>query len=257
MPDELRRLYGGGLGFREPCVVANFVQTIDGVVAIPGLDRSNAIVAGESEADRFVIGLLRACADVVLLGARTMRASPQSLWRAERVYPAAADGFAELRSRRGRAEHPAVAVVTAGGSLDPAHPVLEEGAIVLTTEQAATGLRAAVPAAAEVVALNAGDRVDLGLAIGALHGRGHAVIVSEAGPTLFGRLLAERLVDELFLTVSPLVAGRGTDRRPGLAEGAELLPQTTDPANLLSLRRAGSYLFLRYGFSRATSRVER
>jgi riboflavin biosynthesis pyrimidine reductase len=118
-------------------------------------------------------------------------------------------------------------------------------------------LRAAVPAAAEVVAVNAGDHVDLGLAIAALHERGHAVIVSEAGPTLFGRLLAEQLVDELFLTVSPLVAGRGTDRRPGFAEGTELLPQTTEPAKLLSLRRSGSYLFLRYGFSRATSRVER
>jgi riboflavin biosynthesis pyrimidine reductase len=223
------------------------------VVAIPGLDRSNAIVAGESEADRFVIGLLRACADVVLLGARTMLGSPQSLWRAERVYPAAADGFAELRSSRGRTEHPVVAVVT-GGSLDPAHPVLEEGAIVLTTEQAAVELRAAVPAAAEVVAVNAGDRVDLGLAIAALHERGHAVIVSEAGPTVFGELLAERLVDELFLTVSPLVAGRGADRRLGLAEGTELLPQTTDPAKLLSLRRADAHLFLRYGFP---SRVER
>jgi 5-amino-6-(5-phosphoribosylamino)uracil reductase len=111
-----------------------------------------------------------------------------------------------------------------------------------------------VPAAAEVVAVNAGDRVDLGLAIAALHERGHAVIVSEAGPTVFGELLAERLVDELFLTVSPLVAGRGADRRLGLAEGTELLPQTTDPAKLLSLRRADAHLFLRYGFP---SRVER
>jgi riboflavin biosynthesis pyrimidine reductase len=242
--------------------VANFVQTIDGIVAIPDLDRSNAIVAGESEADRFVVGLLRACADVVLLGARTMRASPQSLWRPERVYPPAAAAFAELRSRRGRTQHPAVAVVTAGGSLDPAHPVLEEeGAIVLTTERVAAERRAAVPAAAEVVAVNAGDRVDLGLAIAALHERGHHVIVSEAGPTVFGELLAGRLVDELFLTVSPLVAGRGTDRRLGLAEGTELLPQTADPAKLLSLRRAGAHLFLRYGFSRlpsvATSHVER
>ena len=200
--------------------MANFVQTIDGIVAIPDLDRSNAIVSGESEADRFVVGLLRACADVVLLGARTMRASPQSLWRPERVYPPAAAAFAELRSHRGRTQHPAVAVVTAGGSLDPAHPVLEQvGAIVLTTERVAAELRAAVPAAAEVVAVNAGDRVDLGLAIAALHERGHFVIVSESGPTVFGELLAGRLVDELFLYGPPLVAGRGASARPSLAEG--------------------------------------
>ena len=67
LPAELRRLYDGGLGLDESCVFANFVQTIDGVVAIPELPRSNALIAGESPADRFVMGLLRACADVVLV----------------------------------------------------------------------------------------------------------------------------------------------------------------------------------------------
>jgi riboflavin biosynthesis pyrimidine reductase len=218
-------------------------------------------VSGESEADRFVVGLLRACADVVLIGARTMLSAPQSLWRPERVYPAGADAFAELRSLRGCAVHPAVAVVTAGGSLDPAHPALEEGAIVLTTKQAAVTLRAAVPAAAEVVAVNAGDRVDLGLALAALRERGHGVILSEAGPTVFGQLLARRLVDELFLTISPLVAGRSATVRFAIVEGTELLPDATEPAELLSLRRSDDHLFLRYGFSRqpsvANSRVER
>ena len=220
-------------------MVANFVETIDGVVAIPGLERSNALVAGESEADRFVVGLLRACADVVLLGARTMLASPRGLWRPEAVYPPAAEGFAELRARRGRPGRPAVAVVTAGGSLDPAHPVLEEGAVVLTTEGAAATLRSAVPPRSEVVAVNAGDRVDLGRALDALRERGHAVILSEAGPTVFGELLASRLVDELFLTVSPLVAGRAGARRLALAEGTELLPGSREEAALLSLRRSG------------------
>jgi riboflavin biosynthesis pyrimidine reductase len=224
------------------------VQTIDGVVAIPGLDRSNAVVSGGSEADRFVVGLLRACADVVLVGARTMVSAPRSLWRPERVFPDAADAFAELRSRRGSSEHPAVAVVTAGGSLDPAHPALAEGAVVLTTEGAAGDLRAAVPSATEVVVVNAGDRVDLALALAALRDRGHAVVVSEAGPTVFGQLCAQRLVDELFLTISPLVAGRGGSPRPGIAEGVELLPNETDEAALLSLRRSGDHLFLRYDF---------
>ncbi|HYA09434.1 MAG TPA: dihydrofolate reductase family protein, partial [Gaiellaceae bacterium] len=165
LPAELRRLYGGGLGLAEPCLVANFVQTIDGVVAIPELERSNAVVADENDADRFVVGLLRACADVVVVGARTMLASPRGLWRPRGVYPAAADAFAELRARRGRSEHPAVAVVTTGASLDPAHPVLEEGALVLTTEDAAGALRAVLPSAAEVVAVHTGDRVDLGRAL--------------------------------------------------------------------------------------------
>jgi riboflavin biosynthesis pyrimidine reductase len=229
--------------------VANFVQTIDGVVAIPDLDRSNAIVSGESEADRFVVGLLRACADVVLIGARTLLASPQSLWQPERVYPPAATAFAELRSQREQAEHPAVAIVTAGSSLDASHPVLAQNAVVLTTERAADDLRAAVPSTTEVVAVNDGDRVDLTLAVAALRERGHDMILSEAGPTVFAQLLEHRLVDELFLTVSPLVAGRGTKARFAIAEGTELLPDTTEPAELLSLRRSSDHLFLRYGFS--------
>ena len=225
------------------------MQTLDGVVSIPDLQRSNALVSGDSEADRFLVGLLRACADVVLVGSHTLRASPQGTWRPERVYPGAADAFAELRSLRGRPERPAVAVLTAGGSLDPAHPLLAEGALVLTTADAAAKLRAAVPTATEVVAVNEGDRVDIALAVAALRGRGHAVILSEAGPTTFAQLLAARLVDELFLTLSPIVAGRGAGKRLGLAEGAELLPGIRVEATPLSLRRSGGHLFLRYGFA--------
>jgi riboflavin biosynthesis pyrimidine reductase len=240
------RSYGGPLGFREPCVVANFVETLDGVVSIPDVPRSNAVVAAENEADRFVVGLLRACADVVLLGPGTMQASPRGEWQAEQAYPAAAEAFAELRRSRGRPARTAVAVVTSGRSLEPEHPLLARGALVLTTERAAPDLRAAVPAGTEVVAVNDGDRVELGRALVLLRDRGHAVIVSEAGPTVFAQLLAGRLVDELFLTLSPLVAGRAATPRPGLAEGVELLPDVRDQASLVSLRRGGSHLFLRY-----------
>ena len=225
------------------------MQTLDGVVAIPDIERSNALVSDESEADRFLVGLLRASADVVLVGSRTLRASGRGTWRPERVYPAAAAAFAELRRGRGRPERPAVAVLTAGGSLDPAHPILAEGALVLTTEGAAAEVRAAVPPATEVVAVNEGDLVDPALAVAALHRRGHAVILSEAGPTVFAQLLAARLVDELFLTLSPLVAGRGPGRRLGLAESVELLPGTRVETALSSLRRSGSHLFLRYEIS--------
>jgi riboflavin biosynthesis pyrimidine reductase len=215
------------------------------VVAIPELPRSNALIAGESEGDRFVMGLLRASADVVLVGSGTMLASPNGTWQPERVFPSAAEEFAELRRRRGRPVSPTVAFVTAGGSFDPTHPALEHRAIVLTTERAASGLRACVSSASEVVAVNDGDWVDLRQALACLRERGHSLILSEGGPTLFTSLLAEGLVDELFLTISPLLAGRAAGPRPSLVEGIELLPDTTEPLRLLSARRQENHLFLR------------
>jgi riboflavin biosynthesis pyrimidine reductase len=137
-------------------------------------------------------------------------------------------------------------VVSTGASLDPAHPVLESGALVLTTEGAAAGLRASLPAAAEVVAVNDGETVDLALALEVLRDRGCAVVLTEAGPSMFGSLLASRLVDELFLTVSPVLAGRAAAARLGLVEGVELIPQTRVAGRLRSVRTHGSHLFLRY-----------
>lgn len=246
LPDDLRRLYGGGLGFDGPRLYANFVQTVDGVVSIPELPRSNALIADGSEGDHFVMGLLRALADAVLIGSGTLLASPTGGWRPDGVYPDGADAFAELRRRRGQGERPVVAVVTSGASLDPSHPLLERGALVVTTERAESRLRELVPPASEVVAVSGGDWVDLAAALALLRTRGHELVLAEAGPTVFSSLLAGGLVDELFLTVSPLFAGRGGLRRLSLAEDVELLPDARVRGRPLSVRRQDAHLFLRY-----------
>ena len=247
VPAALTRLYGA-IGLDEPCVVANFVESLDGVVAVPRLPRSHAILGDESEADSFMLALLRACADAVVVGSGTLLSSPKGTWRIDRAHPPAAEALAELRAARGRAEQPLLVVVTAGGSFDPNHPVLEAGALVLTTEAAASPLRAAVPEATEVVAVSDGDSVDLAVALGVLRERGCPVVLAEAGPSLFGSLVASRLVDELFLTVSPVLAGRAAAAaRLGLVEGVELLPETRVAGRLRSVRSHGSHLFLRYG----------
>ena len=246
VPAELARLYGSAVGLDEPCVVANFVESLDGVVAVPRLPRSHAVLGDESEADSFMLALLRACADAVVVGSGTLLSSPQGTWRIDRAYPPAAEALAELRAARGRPEQPLLVVVTAGGSFDPSHPVLESGALVLTTRDASDGLRAAVPEATEVVAVTDGDSVDLAVALEVLRDRGCSVVLTEAGPSMFGSLVASRLVDELFLTVSPVLAGRAAAARLGLVEGVELLPQTRVAGRLRSVRAHGSHLFLRY-----------
>jgi riboflavin biosynthesis pyrimidine reductase len=252
LPDELERMYGGPLKLTTPLLYANFVETLDGVVAIRSEPRSNRLVSGDSESDRFVMGLLRACADCVLLGSGTLHSSPRSLWTPERAYPDGADEFAELRRRLGLPAAPALAVLSASGTLEPDHPALVEGAIVLMTERGAERGHGRLPAAVEIVALPGESAVDVGEAVALLRDRGHARILSEAGPHVFGALLDAGLVDEFFLTLSPLFAGRSElGLRFGLVEGQELLPDRTEPARLLDARRDGSHLFLRYGLSSA------
>jgi riboflavin biosynthesis pyrimidine reductase len=252
LPDELRQLYGGEIGFRNPSLITNFVSTIDGVVAIPGLRQSNTLISDGNDADRFVLGLLRACADAVLVGSGTMLASPNTLWSAERAYPPAAAAYAELRRRHGRAPQPEIAIVTASGLIDVAHPVLKEGALVLTTEHGAAKLGNRLPGSSQTMVLPGSEGVDLGAAVSVLHERGNELILSEGGPTLFGSLLAAGLVDELFLTISPLLAGRSHNARSSLVEGTELLPSYRLRNRLLAVRSHGDHLFLRYGLEPRT-----
>ncbi len=91
-------------------------------------------------ADRFVMGLLRACADMVLIGAGTLRATPGHLWISAHVCPAAADGYAALRRSRGMSIDPLLTVVTARGDLPAGHPALRAGALFLTTAAGARRL---------------------------------------------------------------------------------------------------------------------
>jgi riboflavin biosynthesis pyrimidine reductase len=248
LPAELEDAYGGPLRLAERTLYANFVQTVDGVVAIPSIERSNALIAAGSTSDRFLMGLLRAAADAVLIGSGTLMGSPKALWRAEGAAPDYAGAFAELRRRLGKPLHPEVVVATGSGRIDPAHPLLQSGALVLTTERGAARLRGTVPPATEVVALADGAECDADALVAALHDRGHARILSEAGPHLFGSLLEARLVEELFLTVSPLLLGRGPEPRLGLVAGTPLDP----PARLVvtGIRRDATHLFLRYALTR-------
>jgi riboflavin biosynthesis pyrimidine reductase len=250
LPIELARLYAGDLGFDEPCVYANFVSTLDGVVAIPTVPNSNDFIAGDSDADRFVMGLLRAFADVVLIGAGVLRASPRGTWRPEKIYPPATDDYAELRRRLGSPEAPEIAVVTGGGSADPGHPLFETGALVLTSATGAERLEGRLPSAASIVVLGTANAIAPDVIVDALHERGHRRILCEAGPHTFGALLGARVVDELFLTTSPLLVGdAGPGSRLRLVEAADLVASETR-SRLVSLRRHGSHLFHRYAFQR-------
>ena len=252
LPEPLQTLYAGGFEIEEPRVYANFVATIDGVVSVPGLPRSNQLVAQASAGDRLVMGLLRAYADCVLVGAGTLAGSPRGTWLAERVFPPAAYAFAQLRHARGQAPKPEIAVLTGRGSIDPRHPVLAGRAVVLTSEAGAERLGGRVPDSVEVIVLGEDPAIDPWRAVDALRGRGHRSILSEAGPHTFGSLVATGVADELFLTISPLFLGdAGFASRNRLVEAADLLPDGVR-SRLLSVRRHDRHLFLRYAIERTS-----
>jgi riboflavin biosynthesis pyrimidine reductase len=245
LPLELAEIYGGELRLAEDCVFANFVATLDGVVAIPSVPNSNALIAGENDADRFLMGILRALADVVLIGAGVLRASPKSTWRAEQIYPPASEAYAALRASLGLPPAPEIAVLCGFGHIDPDHPVLHARAVVLTSDRGASRLEGALPDSAAVVSLGTRLRFTGDAIVEALRARGHRRILSEAGPHTFGTLLRSEQVDELFLTTSPFLAGdAGEGSRYRLVEDADLVPLLE--WRPLSIRRHGSHLFSRY-----------
>ncbi|HEY2736232.1 MAG TPA: dihydrofolate reductase family protein [Polyangiales bacterium] len=243
LPNGLVAQYGGPLGFQRPCLYANFVSSLDGVVALNTDAESGAIVSQHSEADRFVMGMLRVCADAVIVAAGTFRKASGHIWSAESIFPAAAPLFSEARTRLSLPPTPKLVVVTRSGAIDPGHPALSD-AIVATSADGETALRGRLPATTRIMSFAGSDSVTQ--LVTQLRAEGMSNLLTEGGPNLFAQLIDAKLLDELFLTSSPILFGRYPgDQRKSLAEGLDLAGRSVE---LLSVRRDASHLFLRYTF---------
>jgi len=209
-------------------VRANFVASIDGAITADG--KSGGL---SGPADRLVFTLLRSLADVVVAGAGTVRAEryrqaqPAELWQ---------------QLRAGRPPAPPIAVVTRRLDLDLSERLFGPGqarTIVLTTELAGEGRLTEASRVADVVVAGA-ETVTARAVVDALAARGHRRILVEGGPMLLGQLVAEHLLDELCLTVSPLLegghaTGRLTSRRgPAEPTGMTLASVLEDDGFLLT-----------------------
>jgi riboflavin biosynthesis pyrimidine reductase len=212
----------------RPFVYLNFVSTVDGRAARDG--RTNAL---GGEADLELLLELRVLSDAVLIGTGTLRAEGYD--RLVRGEPRRA-----RRVANGLAEDPLAVVLTrrsavpwdAGLFQAPDQPVLVYTGVDAETPD--------VPARVEIVQL---DKPTPAAALADLRRRGVRALLCEGGPTLFGALLTARVVDELFLTVTPMLTG--DEDEPNIVAGGRL----PDPAEM-ELRwvlRAGGELFLRYG----------
>jgi riboflavin biosynthesis pyrimidine reductase len=263
LPDGLRDRYDGDLCFppapeERPYCIANFVSTLDGVVSfnLPG-QSEGAQISGSNEEDRFIMGLLRASADAVMVGSGTLQAAgPQASWLPEAVYPAAKDLYRKYRTEVLRKpEYPLVVIVTGTGELDLTGAVFHTPrtrVLILTTEQGKQRLSQSGSgslASVEVKALSTVEsRISPSSILTLLRREvGVELLLHEAGPTLFGEFLSVGFMDELFLTVAPQIAGRAAEHpRPGLVANVEFSPVTAPWWKLLSAKKSADYLFLRY-----------
>jgi riboflavin biosynthesis pyrimidine reductase len=264
LPAELSSLYGQlrfPLHPGLPYVIANFVSTLDGVVSleIPGHSGGGEI-SGFNLHDRMVMGVLRAVADAVIVGAGTLRAAAADhLWTAAYIFPALAEAYQQLRIAMGKPEPPLNVVVTARGEVDLSQRVFHSGEVpvlIVTTAQGEKRLRQQpLPASVQVAAAksDSGGELSAGAVLEAVNEQRHSdVILVEGGPHLLGNFLAEKCLDELFLTFAPQVAGREKPgERPGFVAGKRFAPEQPLWGALTGAKRAGSHLFLRYTFKRS------
>lgn len=213
-----------------PRLRVNFIQTLDGAVTRDGVS------GGLNNADdKLVFDTLRMLCDVIVVGAGTVRAEGYSGVRV-------GDEDAAWRVANGLAAQPPVALVTSRLDFAPSHPFFSDAVvrpIVITSAASPAGARRALADVADVIVCGE-ERVEPDRLVAELTARGLPQMLCEGGPQLFGALLEADRVDEICLTLSPVLES-GPAGRIARGEAA-----TAREMSLLHVLTAGDMLFLRY-----------
>jgi riboflavin biosynthesis pyrimidine reductase len=259
LPRKLARLYGR---FRMPRpasdfhIFSNFVCTLDGVVSLQVKGHSGGgDISGFSSQDRMVMGLLRAAADIVIVGSGTLEADPSHLWTPQGICPEFAAEYGRLERDLGKASPSLNVVVSSSGTLNLSLPVFASGRvpamIVTTTRGAKRLMKQKIPDSVQIQPVRRGSGEIPAAAIlkeVSRASRGKRILV-EGGPRLLGTFYEERLMNEQFLSLAPQLAGRERDdARMSLVMGKLFAPRDPRWGTLIDVRRGSELLFLRYSF---------
>jgi riboflavin biosynthesis pyrimidine reductase len=235
---QLLQLYAYPPDLTQCWVRANMIASVDGCATVEG--RAGGLAAA---GDRVLFKVLREIADVVLVGAGTVRTEN---------YSGAQLSVASRQTRHasGQSEVPPIAVVTASGALEPTSRLFqltETPPLIFTTTASFDATRDRLDGKADVLDASTSDPsvVDPVAVLAELARRGLYRVLCEGGPTLLGDIVERNLLDELALTVAPmLVAGGG----PRVVAGGA--PVATRLQTEHTLTDDDGYLYLRYARAR-------
>jgi riboflavin biosynthesis pyrimidine reductase len=262
----------GNLGFPAPTpdrpwIYTNFVQSLDGIVSLLGKHASGGEIA-QSRADRWLMDLLRAYADGLLMGMNTLREEQRLRGPESRgiVFQVVEPELLRLREKLGKGRQRNI-FVTRGLDLQLSDWKVFDGdlvvAVIVTSPHGAERLNAqATHPHVTVIAAGEGDTIDLPAAVCELrHRLGIEYLLCEGGPTLYGTLARADLVDEKFITVAPVEVGQKVPPeqerlpheegvnplvRPNVFGGPGFTRETMTRWMWLSCRKSGDHQFNRY-----------
>lgn len=273
---ELRE-FAGNIGFPpapavRPWITSNFVQTMDGLVTFGGQQPGGEWIA-RSRHDRWMMDLLRAHADALICGARSLELEARfGRFTGGPVYRIVDEGLLDYRAKTLRRGKLINIIVSGSGRLRPADYRLFRSEHVdgwiATTPQGAANLQGAD--GVRVLVCGQGNQMDWHDLAGQLRQLGVEHLLCEGGPAVYGSMMRARLIDEKFLTIAPQeigadpphppAGGDAVDRLAGspAPNAPDLAPRVTSFSGpgfsvedaqwfrLMSCRRAGDHLFLRY-----------
>jgi 5-amino-6-(5-phosphoribosylamino)uracil reductase len=251
----------------RPWTYANFVQSIDGIASFKGMHAAGSDISQSAE-DRWLMDLLRAHADAIIMGVNTLveetSSSPALNGGRGPVYRIEEETLRDLRTRLGR-KREKVIFVTASGKVDPGAYRVFDGdqmdALVLTTESGAARLKAR-GAGVQTIIAGQDKTIDLPLAMSMLRKEmGIEHLLCEGGPTFYGSMSRAGMIDEKFVTVSPVEVGlfvpaeqetspAAQGKQPNLRPTTFIYPGFTKENapwwQWMSCRRVGDHQFNRY-----------